>query len=172
MSLAGGDMDVMFDNLPHRCAADQVGQLKALAVTSAQRSALPDDITVEEMATPALKGLRPVPGLACWHIMLTDIVSRIQQERPSHEHAGHQEKLLWAQYPAATRPSSSLHIINAEHKNWAQVVKIPVPRWTARCWLPNAKPRYSGLFSQRNSAVLCSSGWAGSSRPLPGRPGY
>jgi hypothetical protein len=74
MSLAGGDMDVMFDNLPHPCAADQVRQLKALAVTSAQRSALPDDITVEEMATPALKGFRPVPGLACWHIMLTDIV--------------------------------------------------------------------------------------------------
>ena len=48
MSLAGGDMDVMFDNLPSSMQLIKSGKLKALAVTSAQRSAaLPDVPTVE-----------------------------------------------------------------------------------------------------------------------------
>jgi hypothetical protein len=37
MSLAGGDMDVMFDNLPSS-AADQVGKLNAGCDQRAQRS--------------------------------------------------------------------------------------------------------------------------------------
>src|SRR5687768_2377535 len=43
LGLLGGDMDVMFDNLPSSMPHIKAGKLKALAVTSAQRSAaLPD----------------------------------------------------------------------------------------------------------------------------------
>ena len=40
MSLAGGDMDVMFDNLPSSMQLIKSGKLKALAVTSRERSTL------------------------------------------------------------------------------------------------------------------------------------
>ena len=39
LGLVGGDMDVMFDNLPSSMQLIRAGKLKALAVTSAQRSA-------------------------------------------------------------------------------------------------------------------------------------
>jgi tripartite-type tricarboxylate transporter receptor subunit TctC len=57
-SLLSGDMDVMFDNLPSAMTHIKSGKLKALAVTSATRSAaLPDVPTVEEAAARA-QGLR------------------------------------------------------------------------------------------------------------------
>ena len=49
LALLAGDMDVMFDNLPSSMPHIKAGKLKALAVTSAQRSsALPDVPTVAE----------------------------------------------------------------------------------------------------------------------------
>ena len=49
LSLLAGDMDVMFDNLPSAMPHIKSGKLKALAVTSSQRSAaLPDVPTVSE----------------------------------------------------------------------------------------------------------------------------
>jgi tripartite-type tricarboxylate transporter receptor subunit TctC len=51
LDLAGGSMDVMFDNLPSAMQLIKAGKLKALAVTSSQRSAaLPELPTVEEAA--------------------------------------------------------------------------------------------------------------------------
>ena len=50
MDLMGGNTDLMFDNLPSSMVHIKSGKLKALAVTSAQRSsALPDVPTVAEM---------------------------------------------------------------------------------------------------------------------------
>ena len=55
LDLAGGNMQVMFDNLPSAMQLIKAGKIKALAVTSSQRSAaLPDVPTVEEAAN--LKG--------------------------------------------------------------------------------------------------------------------
>ena len=57
LDLVGGNADVMFDNLPSSMQQIKGGKLKALAVTSSQRSpALPDVPTVEEAGGPTLKG--------------------------------------------------------------------------------------------------------------------
>ena len=57
LDLVAGSTDVMFDNLPSSMQQIKGGKLKALAVTSAQRSpALPDVPTVEEAGGPSLKG--------------------------------------------------------------------------------------------------------------------
>src|SRR5690606_1874764 len=53
-ALAGGHISMMFDNLPAAIAHIRTGDLKALAITSAQRSnALPDVPTLEE------QGIKP-----------------------------------------------------------------------------------------------------------------
>ena len=81
MDLVGGTMDLMFDNLPSALSQIKGGRLKALAVTSSQRSAvLPDVPTIAEAG--------PVPGFdaSSWFGLLapagtpTDIVNRAQQE--------------------------------------------------------------------------------------------
>jgi tripartite-type tricarboxylate transporter receptor subunit TctC len=57
----------MFDNLPSSMAQIKAGKLKALAVTSAQRSpALPDVPTVEEAAARRSRASRRARGSACW----------------------------------------------------------------------------------------------------------
>ena len=57
LDLLGGSMDVMFDNLPSAIPHIKSGKLKALAVSSNQRSeAVPDLPTLEEAGGPALKG--------------------------------------------------------------------------------------------------------------------
>ena len=129
MSLAGGDMDVMFDNLPSSMQLIKSGKLKALAVTSAQRSpALPDVPTVEEAGGPAFKGFEA----SSWFGLLApagtppEIISRIQQEAAkSLNTPAIQEKLL-AQGAIAggNTPQQFSAFIDAEHKKWAQVVKI------------------------------------------------
>ncbi|HET7157286.1 MAG TPA: tripartite tricarboxylate transporter substrate binding protein, partial [Hyphomicrobiaceae bacterium] len=81
MDLVGGTADVMFDNLPSSMPQIKAGKLKALAVTSRQRSsALPDVPTIEQAA--GLKGF----DATSWFGLLApagtppDIVNRIQQE--------------------------------------------------------------------------------------------
>ncbi|MEY4537189.1 MAG: hypothetical protein RL171_1340, partial [Pseudomonadota bacterium] len=81
LDMVGGTMDVMFDNLPSALPHIKSGKLKALAVTSAQRSAvLPDVPTVEEAGK--LKGF----DASSWFGLLApagtppDVVNRIQQE--------------------------------------------------------------------------------------------
>lgn len=56
-ALISGDVDVMFDNLPSAISHIKSGGLRALAVTTEQRSAaLPDVPTLEQTGVPALKG--------------------------------------------------------------------------------------------------------------------
>src|SRR5437868_3406209 len=83
LDMVGGNADVMFDNLPSSMQQIKGGKLKALAVTSSQRSpALPDVPTVEEAGGHALKGYEA----SSWFGLLApagtppDIVNRIQQE--------------------------------------------------------------------------------------------
>ena len=128
MSLAGGDMDVMFDNLPSSMQLIKSGKLKALAVTSAQRSAaLPDVPTVEEAGGPALKGFEA----SSWFGLLApsgtplEVISRIQQEAAkSLGTTAIKEKLLaQGAIPGGNTPQQFTAFINAEHVKWAQVVK-------------------------------------------------
>ena len=128
LALVGGDMDVMFDNLPSSMQLIKSGKLKALAVTSAKRSsALPDVPTVEEVGGPALKGFEA----SSWFGLLApagtppDIVSRIQQEvTKSLATPAIKEKLLaQGALPGGDTPQQFTAFINAEHVKWAKVVK-------------------------------------------------
>ena len=128
MSLVGGDMDVMFDNLPSSMQLIKSGKLKALAVTSSKRSAaLPEVPTVEEAGGPALKGFEASSwlGLLAPAGTPTDIVSRIQQEAAKALNTPAIKEKLLAQGAASgsNTPRQFTDFINAEHKKWALVVK-------------------------------------------------
>ena len=129
MSLVGGDMDVMFDNLPSSMQPIKSGKLKALAVTSAQRSpALPDVPTIEETGGPAFKGFEASSGFGLLAPAGTppEIISRIQQEAANSLNTPAIKEKLLAQGAIAggNTPQQFSAFIDAEHKKWAQVVKI------------------------------------------------
>jgi tripartite-type tricarboxylate transporter receptor subunit TctC len=127
-SLMSGDMDVMFDNLPSAMTHIKSGKLKALAVTSATRSAaLPDAPTVEEAGGPALKGFEA----SSWFGLLApagtpmDIVLRIQQETAKALATPAMKERLLAQgaIPSGNTPAQFAQLIDREMKKWAPVVK-------------------------------------------------
>ena len=127
-SLMSGDMDVMFDNLPSAMVHIKSGKLKALAVTSATRSAaLPDVPTVEEAGGPSLKGFEA----SSWFGLLApagtpmDIVNRIQQETAKALATPAMKERLLAQgaIPSGNTPAQFAQMIDREMKKWAPVVK-------------------------------------------------
>lgn len=127
LDLVGGNVDVMFDNLPSALPQIKAGKLKALAVTSAIRSAATPELpTIEEAAN--LKGF----DASSWFGLLApagtppDIVNRIQQEvAKSLGTASMKEKLLGqGAIPGGNTPEQFNTFINAEHVKWAQVVKV------------------------------------------------
>jgi tripartite-type tricarboxylate transporter receptor subunit TctC len=116
----------MFDNLPSSMAQIKAGKLKALAVTSRQRSAaLPDVPTIEEAA--GLKGFDATSwfGLLAPAGTSPDIVNRIQQEvAKSLNTAAIKEKLLaQGAIPSGDTPAEFARHIENEHAKWAKVVK-------------------------------------------------
>ena len=126
LDLVGGSMDVMFDNLPSSIQLIKSGKLKALAVTSAERSsALPDVPTMEEAGK--LKGF----DASSWFGLLApagtppDIVNKIQQEvAKSLGTAANKEKMLaQGAIPSGNTPQEFAKFIDSEHRKWAQVVK-------------------------------------------------
>ncbi len=126
LDMLSGNMDVMFDNLPSSMPHIRSGKLKALAVTSLERSvALPDVPTVEEAA--GLKGF----DASSWFGLLapagtpTDIVSRTQQEVAKALATPALKEKLAAQgaIPSGNTPAEFVRFIDAEHRKWAQVVK-------------------------------------------------
>ncbi len=126
LDLAGGNMHVMFDNLPSAMQLIKSGKLKALAVTSSQRSAaLPDIPTVEEAAS--LKGFEASSwfGLLAPAGTSADIVNRIQQEvAKSLATPAMKERLATlGAIPSGNTPAQFAALIESEHKKWAEVVK-------------------------------------------------
>jgi tripartite-type tricarboxylate transporter receptor subunit TctC len=128
LDLMGGSTDVMFDNLPSAMPLIKSGKLKALAVTSAQRSgALPDLPTIEQAGGPTLKGYEA----SSWFGLLApagtpmEVVNRIQQEvTKSLNTPAIKEKLLaQGAIPGGNTSAEFAKFIDAEHKKWAQVVK-------------------------------------------------
>lgn len=126
LDLAAGNMDVMFDNLPSAMQLIKSGKLKALAVTSGQRSsAMPDLPTIEEAA--GLKGYEA----SSWFGLLApagtppEIVNRIQQEVAKSLNSPAIKEKLQAQgaIPSGNTPAQFAALIEAEHKKWAAVVK-------------------------------------------------
>jgi len=128
IDLMGGNMDLMFDNLPSSMPHIRSGKLKALAVTSAVRSsALPDVPTVEEAGGPALKGYEA----SSWFGLLApagtpmDIVNRIQQEAAKAMGTPALKERLQAQgaIPSGITSAEFARLIEAETRKWAAVVK-------------------------------------------------
>ena len=126
LDLIGGTMDLMFDNLPSAMPHIKAGKLKALAVTTAQRSAaLPDVPTIAEAG--------PVKGFdaSSWFGLLApagtpaDIVNRIQQECAKALASPSVKERLLSQgaIPGGNTPQAFAAYIAAETKKWAAVVK-------------------------------------------------
>ncbi|MCR5865900.1 MAG: Bug family tripartite tricarboxylate transporter substrate binding protein [Aquincola tertiaricarbonis] len=127
IDLIGGNMDLMFDNLPSSMQQIKAGKLKALAVTSAVRSqALPEVPTIAEAG--------PVKGYeaSSWFGLLApagtpaDVVNRIQQETAkAMAGAALKERLLsQGAIPSGNTPAEFAKLIEAETAKWAQVVKV------------------------------------------------
>jgi len=128
LDLVGGTMDVMFDNLPSSLPQIKAGKLKALAVTSEQRSgALPDVPTVEQAGGAALKGYDASSwfGLVAPAGTPADVVSRIQQEAAKSLGTPAIKEKLLAQgaIPGGNTPQEFAKMIDAEIAKWAKVVK-------------------------------------------------
>jgi tripartite-type tricarboxylate transporter receptor subunit TctC len=128
MDMVGGNMDVMFDNLPSSMQQIKAGKLVPLAVTSAKRSpALPDVPTIEEAGGPALKGYEA----SSWFGLLApagtppDVVNRLQQEtaKALASPAVREKLLAQGAAPGGNTPAEFARMIEAEHAKWAKVVK-------------------------------------------------
>ncbi len=130
MDLIGGSMDLMFDNLPSSLPQIKAGKLKALAVTSAQRSAaLPEVPTIAEAAPPG-SGLKDYEA-SSWFGLLApagtpaEIVNRLQQESAKALNAPGLKERLLAQgaIPSGMASAEFAKFIGAETAKWAKVVK-------------------------------------------------
>jgi tripartite-type tricarboxylate transporter receptor subunit TctC len=126
LDLIGGNMDLMFDNLPSAMPQIKAGKLKALAVTSAERSAAVADL-------PTIAEAGPVKGFeaSSWFGLLApagtpaDIVNRLQQETAKALGAPALKERLLSQgaIPSGMSPADFTKLIAAETKKWAEVVK-------------------------------------------------
>jgi tripartite-type tricarboxylate transporter receptor subunit TctC len=128
IDLMSGNVDVMFDNLPSAMPHIKSGRLKALAVTSGQRStALPDVPTVAEAGGPLLRTYEA----SSWFGLLApagtspDIVNRVQQETAKALALPAMKDRLQSQgaIPSGMTPADFVKFIAAEATKWAQVVK-------------------------------------------------
>jgi tripartite-type tricarboxylate transporter receptor subunit TctC len=126
LDLIGGNMDLMFDNLPSAMPQIKAGKLKALAVTSSERSAaMPELPTIVEAA--GLKGYEA----SSWFGLLApagtpaDILARLQQEtaRALGSPALKERLLAQGAIPSGNTPAEFAQLIAAETKKWAAVVK-------------------------------------------------
>jgi len=129
IDLLGGSTDLMFDNLPSSLPHIKAGKLKALAVTSAVRSAaVPDLPTIAEAGGPSLKGFEA----SSWFGLLAPagtpaaVVNRVQQEVAQSLASPAVKERLVSQgaIPSGIAPAEFARFIDAETKKWAQVVKV------------------------------------------------
>jgi tripartite-type tricarboxylate transporter receptor subunit TctC len=123
--LAGGQVQLMFDNLPSSLALIKAGKLKALAVTSAARAgALPDVPTVAESGVPGFEA-------SSWFGILAPtgtpapIVAKIDVEVAKWLASPEAREKLLAQgaNAAGGTPDDFAKHIAAETAKWAKVVK-------------------------------------------------
>ena len=128
IDLIGGSMDLMFDNLPSALPQIKAGKLKALAVTSAVRSAAAPDLpTLAEAGGAALKGYEASSwfGLMAPAGTPPEVVARLQQETAKALSSPALKERLLAQgaIPGGMASADFVAFIAAESKKWAAVVK-------------------------------------------------
>jgi tripartite-type tricarboxylate transporter receptor subunit TctC len=123
--LLGGQVQLMFDNLPSALPQIRSGKLRALAVTSAARApALPDVPTVAESGLPGFEA-------SSWFGLLApagtpqDVVSKVNAELAKWIATAEAREKLLAQgaNAAGGTPDDFAKHIEAETAKWAKVVK-------------------------------------------------
>jgi len=124
--LMGGQVQLMFDNLPSSLALIKAGKLKPLAVTSLTRSsALPDVPTIAESGLPGFEA-------SSWFGLLApagtpkEVVAKINGEVAKWLATPDAKEKLAAQgaiASAALTPEDFARHITAETAKWAKVVK-------------------------------------------------
>jgi tripartite-type tricarboxylate transporter receptor subunit TctC len=123
--LIGGQVQIMFDNLPSSMAHIKGGRLRAIAVTSAKRApALPDIPTIAESGVPGFEA-------SSWFGILApagtprEIVLRINAEANKALQSGEMKEKLLAQGAEAVGNSPEFFAdhIRSETIKWAKVVK-------------------------------------------------
>jgi len=124
-ALMAGDVQLMFDNLPSSLGGIQSNRLKALAVTSAERSpSLPDLPTIAESGVPGFDAtswfglLAPVGTPA-------DVVSKVNEAVISTSQTPEAKKQFLAQgaQPSDMNPQQFAEFIDKERTKWEKVVK-------------------------------------------------
>jgi tripartite-type tricarboxylate transporter receptor subunit TctC len=125
VDLVGGQVQVMFDNVPSSIEQIKAGKLRAVAVTSAQRSpALPDVPTIAESGLPGFEA-------SAWFGIVAPagtpaaVVNRINADVNQWLHTPQAEEKLRAQgaIAAGGTPEQFAAHIRAETEKWAKVVK-------------------------------------------------
>jgi tripartite-type tricarboxylate transporter receptor subunit TctC len=125
VDLIGGQVQIMFDNLPSALPQIKAGRLRAIAVTSLKRApVLPDVPTISESGLPGFEA-------SSWFGVLAPagtpapIVARINAEVNKWlQSADARERLLSQGAEAAGgSPEQFAHHIRAESEKWAKVVK-------------------------------------------------
>jgi len=124
--LVGGQIDVMFDNLPSALGLVQSGKLRALAITSRERVAqLPDVPTlmqagVPEMVVDAWVGVMAPKGLA--QPVLETLHRAIQTSVNAPEV---RRKLAERGVTIRTQsPQEFLAYVQSENEKWAKVIQV------------------------------------------------
>lgn len=124
--LMGGQVQLMFDNLPSSLAQIKAGKLRAIAVTSAQRApALPNVPTIAESGLPGFEA-------SSWFGLLAPagtppaVVARINADVNQWLQTAEAKEKLLAQgaVPAGGTPEQFAAHIRAETEKWAKVVKV------------------------------------------------
>jgi tripartite-type tricarboxylate transporter receptor subunit TctC len=123
--LIGGQVQVMFDNLPSSLQFIKAGKLRAIAVTSAKRApALPDVPTIAESGLPGFEA-------SSWFGIVAPagtppaIIARINTDVNQWLQSSEAREKLLAQgaIPAGGTPEQFAAHIRAETEKWAKVVK-------------------------------------------------
>jgi len=123
--LLGGQVQIMFDNLPSALPQIKAGKLKALAVTSAQRAtALPDVPTIAEAGLPGFEA-------SSWFGLLApagtpkEVIAKLNTEVAKWLASPEAREKLAAQgaIAAGKTPEDFTQHIVAETAKWQKVVK-------------------------------------------------
>ena len=123
--LIGGQVQVMFDNLPSSLPQIKAGKLRAIAVTSLKRSpALPDIPTISESGLPGFEA-------SSWFGVLAPagtppaVIARLNTEVNLwlQSPAGKEQLLAQGAQAAGGTPEQFVAHIRAETDKWAKVIK-------------------------------------------------
>ncbi|HEX7272235.1 MAG TPA: tripartite tricarboxylate transporter substrate binding protein [Casimicrobiaceae bacterium] len=123
--LMGGQVQLMFDNLPSSLQQIKAGKLRAIAVTSAQRSpALPDIPTIAESGLPGFEATSWFGVLAPAKTPPAIVnLLNITLDKWLQSPEGKAKLIAQGALPAGGTPEQFAAYIQSETEKWAKVVK-------------------------------------------------